>query len=371
MTVTAEHVNAFAQLSGDLNRLHMDDGFARALGFRGRVVHGMIAASMVSQLIGMQIPGHGSLWMNQTFQWIAPVYIGDTLAVEVRKTKTSPGTQTISVEVTVRNQDGKTVMEGNGVVKVPEQRSTTRTVPLAERSALVTGGSSAIGAAIVTALAQAGTSVSVLYRNRKAETSELCARVSEAGGKAVAFEGDVTSLESMRAVVEQAGLHYGKAVDLLVNGAGSAYIPKPFLETSWQEFEQQFDVRVRGAVECCQAALPGMLAAGSGCIVNLGSTYAWGVPPAQWTGFASATAALQTMTRCLAAEFGPKGIRVNMISPGMAATTDRMQKVQAMQTPLRRLAEPHEIAAAVVFLCSEYSSSITGADIPVCGGSVM
>jgi 3-oxoacyl-[acyl-carrier protein] reductase len=117
-----------------------------------------------------------------------------------------------------------------------------------------------------------------------------------------------------------------------------------------------------------------MLEAQSGRIVNIGSIYAWNSPPANLTGYVIAKAALKAFTKSLAVELGPKGVRVNMVSPGMTETDlisdvpERLRKVQAMQTPLRRLATPDDVARAVAFLCSDAADFITGADIPVCGG---
>jgi 3-oxoacyl-[acyl-carrier protein] reductase len=115
----------------------------------------------------------------------------------------------------------------------------------------------------------------------------------------------------------------------------------------------------------------------SGRIVNIGSILTWSVPPAQWSAFVVAKTALKALTRSLAAELGPSGVRVNMISPGTtetestAAIPERLRKLQAMQTPLRRLATPEDIAQTALFLCGEASQFITGADIPVCGGAGM
>ena len=98
------------------------------------------------------------------------------------------------------------------------------------------------------------------------------------------------------------------------------------------------------------------------------------MPPAQWTAFNVAKTALHALTRSLAVEFGPQGIQVNTISPGMtqtdsvAAVPERLRKLQAMQTPLRRLGSTDDVAAAVLFLCSEAGEYITGIDLPVCGG---
>ena len=120
-----------------------------------------------------------------------------------------------------------------------------------------------------------------------------------------------------------------------------------------------------------------MTARGAGCIVNIGSTYAWGVPPANLAAYVAAKAALAGLTRAAAVELGPKGVRVNMVSPGMTETDliadvpERMRKVFAMQTPLRRLAVPGDVAAVVAMLVSPAGSFIHGADIPVSGGSAM
>jgi 3-oxoacyl-[acyl-carrier protein] reductase len=114
-----------------------------------------------------------------------------------------------------------------------------------------------------------------------------------------------------------------------------------------------------------------------GCIVNVGSIMTWQAPLAQWSAFTVAKAALKALTRSLAVELGPSGVRANMISPGTTETEstlaipERLRKLQAMQTPLRRLASPEDIARTAAFLCSDAAQFITGADIPVCGGAAM
>ena len=118
-------------------------------------------------------------------------------------------------------------------------------------------------------------------------------------------------------------------------------------------------------------------ARGAGHIINIGSTHAWGVPPPNLSGYISAKAALAALTRCAAVELGPKGVRVNMVSPGMTETDliadvpERMRKVFAMQNPLRRLALPDDVAAVVASLVSPAGAFIHGADIPVAGGAAM
>jgi 3-oxoacyl-[acyl-carrier protein] reductase len=376
-TLTAEDVAAFAGLSGDYNPLHLEDDFARKTHLRKRVVHGMLVASYVSTLIGMQLPGAGALWMQQSFRWRNPVFIGDTVEVTLKVAHKSPGSRILSIEITAMNQNGKPVMEGEGTVSVPEIRASNTEARICERVAFVSGGSRGIGAAVAQALAGAGASVLVNYNSGTTAAEELCHTIAASGGVALPARADVNDRDAVSRAAELAREAFGRPVDLLINCAGGAVAPRPFLEMGWESVQQVFDLHVKGAFNCCQAVVPGMIAQKSGRIVNIGSILTWNVPPAQWTAFVMAKAALKALTRSLAAELGPSGVRVNMISPGTtetestAAMPERLRKLQAMQTPLRRLATPEDVAQTALFLCGEASQFITGADIPVCGGSGM
>ncbi|MCX6588727.1 MAG: MaoC family dehydratase [Acidobacteria bacterium] len=116
--ITAEDVDAFARLSGDFNPLHMDDAFVRETEFGRRVVHGLLVGSYVSTMIGMQLPGPGALWAEQRFQWRSPVFVGDRVNLRLWIAHKSEGTGSVVVEVRATNQDGATVMEGRGTVKL-------------------------------------------------------------------------------------------------------------------------------------------------------------------------------------------------------------------------------------------------------------
>jgi 3-oxoacyl-[acyl-carrier protein] reductase len=372
--ILEEDLDAFAKLSGDYNPLHMDTEFAQRTSFQRRVAHGMLAASYVSTLVGTRLPGPGALWAQQNFRWRAPVFIGDELEITLRVTHKSEGARTLTIKISAVNQNGQVVMEGDGTVMVLEERKTTRDLPLAERVALVTGGSRGIGAAIARSLAQSGARVIINYFKNERAAAELQSQIENAGGNAIAVQADVIERDSIERLVDQARNHFGKPVDVLINNACGATPAKPFVETEWATIQAHLDTQIRGAFNCIQTVLPAMLEAQSGRIVNIGSIYAWNSPPANLTGYVIAKAALKAFTKSLAVELGPKGIRVNMVSPGMTETDlisdvpERLRKVQAMQTPLRRLATPDDVARAVVFLCSDAADFITGADIPVCGG---
>ncbi len=375
--ILAEDVDAFARLSGDYNPLHMDAEFARRTSFQRRVAHGMIIGSYVSTLVGMHLPGPGALWAQQNFRWRSPVFIGDEISITLKVTHKSEGTRTLNIEVSAVNQNGQTVLEGEGTVMVLEEKKQIRDLPLSERVALVTGGSRGIGAAIARGLAAAGCRVVINFIKNETAANEVQRAIESGGGQAIAIQADVTDADAVKRMVDGAASHFGKPVDVLINNASGAIQARPFAETSWAEMQMHFDTQVRGAFNCVQAALPAMLAAQSGRIINIGSIYAWNTPPANLAGYVTAKAALQAFTRALAVELGPKGIRVNLVSPGMTETDliadvpERLRKVQAMQTPLRRLATPEDVARTVAFLCSDAADFITGADIPVCGGVTM
>ena len=376
-TITEKDVEAFAAVSGDYNPLHMEADFARTTSFQQRVVHGMLVASYVSTLVGMHLPGPGALWTKQSFGWSAPVFIGDTLEVSVEVTHKSEGTRTVVLQVRAKNQHGKIVMEGEGSAVLLDRRKGNLDRLISDRVALVSAGTQGVGAATAGALAEAGAAVVVNYLDSSREAEDLCQAIHSKGGRGLALRGDISDPESVVSMVSLATQHFGQPVDIVVNNTDASLAVRPFLDLSWAEIEQQIQVQVRGAFHCIKAALPGMLAQKSGRIVNIGSTQAWNAPPPQWTAFVVANAALNALTRSLASELGPSGIRVNMVSAGLteidtiAAIPERLRKVHAMQTPLRRLAAPEDIARAVVFLCSEGGDFMTGADIPICGGNVM
>ncbi len=115
---TAADVRAFARLSGDLNPLHVDDEFARLTRFRRRIAHGMLSAAYVSALIGMQLPGPGALWLQQSFDFVAPIFVGDRIEFRLRVEHKSEATRTVIIRMEARNGEGAVVVRGHGKVMV-------------------------------------------------------------------------------------------------------------------------------------------------------------------------------------------------------------------------------------------------------------
>lgn len=213
----------------------------------------------------------------------------------------------------------------------------------------------------------------VNYRQSKDAAENLCEQLRSDGAHALAAEADVRDEAAIAAALDRASDRFGRPVDVLVNNAIASAAAQAFLNTDWIAIQSVLDVQVRGAFQCARAVLPKMIESKSGYIINVGSLTAAG-NPVQQAALGIAAASMKALTRSLASEFGPHGIRVNMVSPGMTETEsiagvpERLRKLQAMQTPLRRLCRPDDVAQTVLFLCSGGGDFITGADIPVGGG---
>ena len=119
-TISAAEVDAFAQLSGDYNPLHINEEYAKKTFFGKRVVHGMLSASFISALLGMKLPGPGSLWLSQTLNFLKPVFIGDTLTVVAEVKEKIPAKNICIIDTTVTNQDGQKVIAGEAKIKILE-----------------------------------------------------------------------------------------------------------------------------------------------------------------------------------------------------------------------------------------------------------
>lgn len=255
--------------------------------------------------------------------------------------------------------------------------------PLQGRHALVTGAGSGIGAAVARVLAEAGATLTLAGRRLDAleHTRDRLPRALEHGCLVV----DVT---------DEAAVHDGLAeaadvrgpVAVLVNNAGQA-ASAPFTKTDAAHWREMLDVNLMGTVHCTQAALPAMVAAGCGRVVNVASTAAL-TGYAYVTAYCAAKHAVLGFTRALAREVATKGVTVNAVCPGYTDTPllddavrnivaktgadeNAARRTLAAQNPQGRLVQPAEVAQAVLWLCLNESSAITGQAIAVAGGEVM
>jgi 3-oxoacyl-[acyl-carrier protein] reductase len=238
--------------------------------------------------------------------------------------------------------------------------------------AVVTGASKGIGAAIAKTLAAEGASIVVNYASSKPGAEAVVAAITGMGGRAIAVKGDVSKPAEAEAIIDTAMNTYGR-LDILVNNSG-VYEQAPLEEIGEQHFHRLFDINVLGLLLTTKAAAKHLREGAS--VINIGSLVSRSTPP----GFAvySATkGAVDAITGVLAKELGPKGIRVNAVSPGVVETEGThtagligsdFEKTAVAQTPLGRVGQPRDIAAVVAFLASDDAGWITGERLFATGG---
>lgn len=243
---------------------------------------------------------------------------------------------------------------------------------LKDKVAIVTGGASGFGAAIVRHFVDEGAKVVILDLN-----GEGAGRIAGNTGQAVAVTGDVTKRNDIDSAVATATGQFGR-LDIVVNNAGWSYRNKPMLEVTEDEFDRVYAINVKSIFHMTNAAVPVMRKQGGGCIVNIGST--GGIRPRPGlTWYNGSKGAVNLLSSAMAAELAADKIRVNCIAPvigetalletfmGVPDTPENRARFIAT-IPMGRMSQPDDIAKACVYLASDDASFVTGVVLPVDGG---
>lgn len=239
--------------------------------------------------------------------------------------------------------------------------------------AIVTGSSKGIGAEIAKHLAKEGAAVVVNYSSSKEDAQKVVTEINKNGGKAIAVQANLAKPQEIEKLFKEASKAFGK-LDILINNAG-VYEFASLEELTLEHYHKIFDLNVMGLIFVTKEALKHIGPSG-GSIVNissLASTFA----PANFSVYSASKAAVDTLTKSLAKELGPKKIRVNCVNPGVVITEGTQKAGIAdaefrrnieVQTPLGRVGVPADIATAVAFLASDEASWITGETLFISGG---
>ena len=365
------------------------DGSGRAPGPGAGAQDGFCLPNLLSTLlystsVGVLSPGASATFLEFSSEGDCEVELGVTYCLRTEVAHVSRSTRIVKKKVTIcRSDEGeRPLVQGRATAlvnqpprtmpSIQELKATALDLGLKDKVVLVTGASRGIGETTAKLFGLLGARVAVNYHRGADDAARVAREICAEGGQAAAFPADVSSPEAVGALVRKIVDRFG-TIDVLVNNAARDYRPIPFLELTWNEVQKDLDVIAKGAFLCCQHVVPLMIAQGGGKIINI-STVAADNPPMDQTKYVMAKSALVGMTRSLSAEFASRNIQVNLVVPNFVETDlvahvpEGFRRKIAMDTPMQRLGSPVDVAQAVVFLASSFSSFTTGQKIMVTGG---
>ncbi|MDQ6421987.1 SDR family oxidoreductase [Paenibacillus sp. LHD-117] len=240
---------------------------------------------------------------------------------------------------------------------------------------IVTGGARGIGRATCIQLARQGAKVVVNDFESDVAAESIVAEIIADGGEAISIQADVRSAEQVGKLVETVKNTFGR-VDVLVCTANMGVHATTFAELPWEQFERQLTDELKAAFIPTKAVIPTMMAQQFGRIVYLSSTEGRDPSP-QYIAFGTGKGGLDTFARYIAQEFGPYGVSANVVAPGFVRSDDPLMiseeegRVVGSFTPLRRIAEPEDVAGVISFLAGDDARFLTGTYTPVTGGLIM
>lgn len=245
------------------------------------------------------------------------------------------------------------------------------TYDFSDRAALITGGSQGIGAAIAAAFVQAGAAVAITARSND-RLQRTATELRDGGGRVLAVPADVTDEAAVRALVARCIDEFGR-LDFAINNATDGPMPAPLADIPSDGFSLGIRTNINGTFYGMKYEIPAMLASGSGVIINMASVAGLGAT-SNLAAYVSGKAGIIGLSKSAALDYADQGIRINVIAPGpiltdhLRAAGDSAQQMAAQSVPLGRIGTTADVAACVLWLCSDEASFITGATIPLDGG---
>ncbi len=344
----------------------------------------LLSILLFSTSVGICLPGASATFLEFAAEGDGEVELDSLYRLKAEVAHLSRATRIVKKSLTISKADRDETVSFRGkataLVNEPSRKMPTiqdlkasaMDLGLKGKVVLITGASRGIGETTAKLFALSGAKVIVNYHRGVEDAGRIVKEILGEGGDAVAVPADVTHPEEVKSLIRLGIEKYG-TIHILVNNAVRDYRPIPFLKLTWEEIQKEFDVTVKGAFHCCREVIPVMLEAGGGKIINISSVAVDNPPPDQ-AKYVMAKSALVGLTRSLSIEWASKNIQVNMVVPNFVETDlvshipEGFRKKIAQDTPMQRHASPVEVAQAVIFLASSYSSFTTGQKIMVTGG---
>ena len=369
---TIEDLHAFAKLTGDYNPIHMDKNYASTTAVGGQVVHGMLVASFISTLIGMEIPGPGTLWNDFQVNWNKMVRIGDRLRFIATVSSVNPSLDLISLNIQGEGlENGEVYLNGSAKVMVMSKKDKMSASLLEGKTVLVTGASGVLGRSVCRELAKEGAKLIVWGRDlEKLEQVkiELGPPVIEA--VSCDLSDETTVQKKIKCICSKH--HLDGIVHMAASSLNHISVVDP---KNIQELKKHFEVGVIALQILVNEMMKNRVNIDDGFITAVLTEAVFDAPPANMSAYISSKMAIWGLIKSYAKELGPMGIHCNAISPGLMETpysrkiSIRAKKIEEASNPMRRICNPDDVARTICLLST--AGFINGTNLPVTGGQRM
>ena len=369
-------VKTFFQIIREGSQIKIQDKYLSS-------INNLLAVCLFSTFVGVCIPGQNATFIDFNANISNNLKIGKIYLFKGNVVFKSMSTDVLVLGISITDFYGSGEELVNGKIKTKVNK-VSKEMPsineikidglgLKNKVVLITGASGGIGETTAKMFSLYGAKVIVNYFKGQDEAYRIVEEIKRNGGIAIAIKADVADKQQVKLMLEEI-VHHFSAIDILVNNAVRKNLPESFLNITWNDFQNDINVNVKGVFNCCQEVLPYMIKVGSGKIINMG-TVMTDIPESKQTKYISTKSAIVGMTRSLAIEMATHNIQVNMVCPHLV-DTDLTKHIPKMffaktknETPLKRLATPIDVANAIIFLSSSLSNFTTGQKLMVTGGN--